>query len=97
MSADPIIKASFRPTPTRTIAVAPGFYRHYKGTVYRVLGTGWHSETEEELVFYHQADDVNRMFARPVTQFTDAVNVAGAKQPRYACLRALDFKGDTYV
>ena len=64
VSADPVIKEALKPTPARTITVAPGFYRHYKGTVYRVLGTGWHSETEAELVFYHQADDINRMFAR---------------------------------
>ena len=30
----------------------PGIYRHYKGSLYEVVGTAQHSESEEPLVVY---------------------------------------------
>ena len=42
-------------------------YVHYKGDPYYFLGTGIHTETNEELVFYF--DRSNRLFARPTSMF----------------------------
>ena len=35
-------------------SIKPGRYRHYKGSVYTVIGTARHSETLEEVVVYRQ-------------------------------------------
>ncbi len=50
----------------------PGIYRHFKGTLYRVLGTGKHSETEEDMVFY-QAVGSDQNWIRPLQMFTETV------------------------
>lgn len=52
--------------------VANGFYKHYKGGIYEVIGVTTHTETEEELVLYK--DESGRLWSRPVEAFLDVDN-----------------------
>ncbi len=64
--------------------VRPGRYRHYKGNFYEVLGVARHSETEEELVVYRCLYGDRSLWVRPLAMFTEEVDVAGRKVPRFA-------------
>ena len=56
----------------KTQTVANGFYRHYKGGVYEVIGMSIHTETEEELVLYRDID--GNLWSRPVDIFIEVDN-----------------------
>ena len=56
-----------------------GLYRHFKGTVYEVIGVATHSETQEQLVIYRPVSDRNKLWARPLEMFT--ANVDKNKYP----------------
>ena len=59
-----------------------GFYQHFKGGKYFVLGFSRHSESGEELVLYRGED--GRFWARPVGIFTDTVTAPnGERRPRF--------------
>jgi len=64
-----------------------GLYRHYKGTIYQVLGLAKHSETLEELVVYKNTKDQS-LWARPVSMFLEEVEVNGQKQLRFTRLKS---------
>ena len=51
-----------------------GLYRHFKGTVYEVIGVATHSETQEQLVIYRPVSDRNKLWARPLEMFTSKVD-----------------------
>ena len=65
-------------------ALTPGRYRHYKGADYLVIGVARHSETEETLVVYRQLYGDRALWVRPLAMFTEEVEVAGRRQPRFA-------------
>lgn len=46
------------------------FYRHFKGTVYQVLGYATHSETRQEMIIYKSFKD-EIIWVRPFEMFTD--------------------------
>ncbi len=62
-----------------------GLYRHYKGTIYEVLGIARHSESLEELVLYREAGNAgfSGFWVRPVTMFQEMVYVDGVTRPRF--------------
>ena len=60
-----------------------GRYRHYKGNEYIVLGIARHSETDEQLVVYRQDYDERGLWVRPLTMFTETVEVDGRRIPRF--------------
>ncbi|MFV3412537.1 DUF1653 domain-containing protein [Pseudomonas nitroreducens] len=68
----------------------PGLYRHYKGQQYRVLGVARHSETEEEVVIYQALYGEFGLWVRPLSMFTEAVEVNGERLPRFALVSAED-------
>ena len=49
-------------------------YRHFKGDVYLVLGTGIHSETKEEYVIYKGLYDNFDVYLRPKDMFLSEVD-----------------------
>ncbi|MDW0359333.1 DUF1653 domain-containing protein [Vreelandella venusta] len=71
-------------------APVPGIYRHYKGSLYEVLGTAQHSETEEVLVVYRALYGDYGLWVRPLTMFTESVNRDGQPQLRFALEKAFN-------
>lgn len=69
--------------------VRPGIYQHYKGPRYQVLACGRHSETEEALVFYRALYGEQGFWARPLSMFTEQVEVDGVSKPRFSLLKEL--------
>jgi hypothetical protein len=61
----------------------PGRYRHYKGNDYIVLGIARHSETEDEFVVYRQDYGDRSLWVRPLAMFTETVEVACHRVPRF--------------
>lgn len=68
------------------IAVESGWYRHFKGGLYRVLCTAKHSETDETFVVYQS--DVGETWVRPSSMFQEKVYFEGRFRPRFE--RVLD-------
>lgn len=64
-----------------------GKYRHYKGNMYEVLGVAKHSETSEELVVYRALYGKNELWARPVKEFFEEVEVDGKTIPRFELIK----------
>ena len=61
-----------------------GWYRHYKGLDYEVIGVVRHSETLEPLVLYRPLYDHSGLWVRPHAMFFEEVVVDGRRQPRFA-------------
>ena len=70
-------------------AIPQGIYRHYKGSLYQVLHTAKHSETEELLVVYRCLYGEYGVWVRPLSMFTEIVNIEGKKVPRFELIKAL--------
>ncbi len=65
-----------------------GFYRHYKGGRYEVLGYARHTESDEELVVYRPLDPQREaglpdFWVRPKGIFFDEVLIEGKPIPRF--------------
>jgi hypothetical protein len=61
-------------------------YHHYKGTDYRVIALGLHSETKEPLVVY-QTLDARLTWVRPQAMFEESVVYNGQTIPRFTFIR----------
>ena len=64
-----------------------GVYKHYKGNLYQVKDVAKHSETEEWMVIYQPLygdDSIQHLWVRPLTMFTELVEIEGQKVPRFA-------------
>ena len=48
-----------------------GLYRHFKGGMYRVLGTAEHTETGEQMVIYIALYGDGLMYVRPLIMFME--------------------------
>ncbi len=60
-----------------------GFYRHFKGKYYEVLGIARHSETLEEMVVYRACYDDGSIWVRPIGMWNEEVEVTGVRVPRF--------------
>ena len=69
--------------------VHQGIYRHYKGSLYQVLHTAQHSETEESLVVYRCLYGEYGVWARPLTMFAGTVLVDNKEVPRFELIEPL--------
>ncbi|GAA6153098.1 DUF1653 domain-containing protein [Pseudoteredinibacter isoporae] len=65
-----------------------GVYRHYKGQDYWVIDVARHSETEEELVVYRCLYGDYSLWVRPLSMFTETVDIDGKTIPRFSFVRA---------
>ncbi|KAA0922006.1 DUF1653 domain-containing protein [Psychrobacter sp. ANT_H56B] len=72
-----------------TKPIPQGIYRHYKGSLYQVLHTAQHSETEEALVVYRCLYGEYGVWVRPLVMFSETVTVDGEKVPRFELIKAL--------
>ena len=74
---------------TNQATVTQGIYRHYKGSLYQVLHTAQHSETQEELVVYRCLYGEYGVWVRPLSMFSETVEVEGKQVPRFELTKAL--------
>lgn len=49
-------------------------YRHFKGTLYKIVGVATHSETGEKMVVYMSLDEGSDMYVRPLEMFISPVD-----------------------
>jgi hypothetical protein len=59
-----------------------GFYKHYKGGVYKFMSMSEHTETGEKLVIY-QSLLFGSIYARPLEIWNESVNVGSEVVPRF--------------
>lgn len=57
-------------------------YKHYKGTKVKVIGEGFHSETEEPMIIYIHLED-GSTWIRPKAMFLENVIVDGVEVERF--------------
>ena len=75
---------------TKQIQTIPqGIYRHYKGSLYQVLHTAQHSETEEAMVVYRCLYGEYSVWVRPIAMFAETVIRDGIELPRFELIKAL--------
>ncbi|AOT07150.1 DUF1653 domain-containing protein [Pseudoalteromonas luteoviolacea] len=60
-----------------------GIYRHYKGKDYKVICVATHSESQEQLVVYQTLYGDFDHWVRPLSMFTESVQVNGTVVPRF--------------
>jgi hypothetical protein len=70
------------------MSIREGIYEHYKGNLYRTIGTVRHSETREELVLYRALYNSpefgrNALWVRPQQMFLENVVIDGVSVPRF--------------
>lgn len=65
------------------MTVKPGLYRHFKGNMYRVIGTAHHSETMEEMVVYQALYGEMGLWVRPRHMFLETVERDGKTFQRF--------------
>lgn len=63
-----------------------GLYRHYKGKDYSVLGFARDSETTNIMVLYVPLYGDGGYWVRPISMFTEEVEVDGKLTPRFKYL-----------
>jgi hypothetical protein len=68
-----------------------GFYKHYKGHLYKVIGVAKHSETLEDMVVYETQYDneLGKLWVRPLAMFLENVEVDGK------IMRRFEYVGET--
>lgn len=60
-----------------------GLYQHYKGGMYRVLGTVRHSESLEPMTLYQALYGQQGLWVRPAAMFSETVDIDGKNQARF--------------
>jgi hypothetical protein len=63
-----------------------GFYRHYKGGEYEVVGTVRHSEDLQPMTLYRALYGERGLWVRPAAMFNETVVIDGVIHPRFKYL-----------
>ncbi|MEY4911502.1 MAG: hypothetical protein RL761_1165 [Pseudomonadota bacterium] len=63
-----------------------GFYRHYKGGEYEVIGTVRHSEDLQPMTLYRALYGERGLWVRPAAMFNETVLIDGVLRPRFTFL-----------
>ena len=63
--------------------IAPGFYRHFKGGEYEVIGLARHSESLAWHVVYRALSGGHGLWVRPAAMFLETVAHDGKIVPRF--------------
>ena len=72
-----------------TQIILQGIYRHYKGSLYQVLHTAQHFETEESFVVYRCLYGEYDVWVRPLAMFSETIMIEGKEIPRFELIKAL--------
>ncbi|EGG29325.1 protein of unknown function DUF1653 [Aequoribacter fuscus] len=72
------------------MSIPLGYYEHYKGPRYHVIGVARHSETEEEFVVYRTCYGDESLWVRPLSMFSELVETPEGKIPRFRFLDTQD-------
>ena len=67
-----------------------GFYRHYKGNQYEVVGFAKHSETLEDMVIYRALYGEGGVWVRPLSMWENLIEVDGKTVKRFEYIGARD-------
>ena len=67
-----------------------GIYEHYKGSLYNVIDTVTHSESEETLVLYRTMYGDKSLWVRPFVMFNETIEIDGEKVPRFKYIGELN-------
>lgn len=65
------------------IETPKGLYQHYKGGMYRVLGTVRHSEDLQPMTLYQALYGEGGLWVRPAAMFTQVDSFNGQLQARF--------------
>jgi hypothetical protein len=68
------------------ITTQTGFYRHYKGGEYEVVGMVRHSEDLQPMTLYRALYGEHGLWVRPAAMFNESVVIDGVLQPRFRYL-----------
>lgn len=65
----------------------PGIYRHFKGNLYRLIGTAKHSETLEPMVVYEALYGEGGLWVRPACMWQETVDREDYHGPRFILVK----------
>lgn len=63
--------------------IKPGVYRHFKGNLYRVIGTASHSEDLSPMVVYQALYGERGLWVRPAAMWEEWVEKENYSGPRF--------------
>jgi hypothetical protein len=61
----------------------PGIYRHFKGNLYRLIGTAKHSETLEPMAVYEALYGEGGLWVRPAAMWEETIEREDYHGPRF--------------
>ena len=63
--------------------IEKGYYRHFKGNLYEVIGVAKHSETLEDMVVYRALYGEHGLWTRPASMWNETVERDGKTLKRF--------------
>ncbi|MEF9893711.1 DUF1653 domain-containing protein [Anaerorhabdus sp.] len=67
-----------------------GFYEHFKGKRYEVIGIAKHSETLEEMVVYRQCYGEHEIWVRPLAMWNEMIDRDEYHGPRFKFIEEVE-------